>query len=107
MVCTHFLIYYASFATFQKVVCKVTGAQQGDSLVLADLAFPVWEVTVNGKRSKWQTYKHCIRKVYLPVGNSTIDWKYKPLSFIIGISMSLISIVCLILILRLIAKFRI
>jgi hypothetical protein len=51
-------------------------ALEGDKLVLADLFYPGWKVSVNGKSVPSSVYHGCLRSVNLSGGKHIIHWKY-------------------------------
>jgi len=62
-------------------------------LVLSETYFPGWTATVNGQATKILPAYHAFRAVYLPAGEHTVAFSYKPVSFSIGIIVSIITIV--------------
>jgi hypothetical protein len=53
-------------------------------LVLADQAFPGWTAYVDGKPTPIFTAYHTLRAVYVPAGEHTVRFEYRPLSFALG-----------------------
>ncbi|MEO6458039.1 MAG: YfhO family protein [Chloroflexia bacterium] len=70
-----------------------TVSSSASLLVLSDLAFPGWEAEVDGQPVPILTADHALRAVYLPVGEHTVKFVYRPLSFTLGAIVSLISLV--------------
>jgi hypothetical protein len=58
-------------------------------LVLTDSYYPGWKVFVDGKQSKILQANHFFRGVELAVGDHIVEFKYEPLSFRIGSTISL------------------
>jgi hypothetical protein len=58
-------------------------------LVLTDSYYPGWKVFVDGKQSKILQANHFFRGVELAVGDHVVEFKYEPLSFRIGSTISL------------------
>ena len=71
-------------------------------LVLADSYYPGWKVFVDGKQSKILQANHFFRGVDLEAGNHVVEFKYEPLSFKIGLAISL----CTLLILMIVSLFK-
>ena len=65
----------------------------GGRLVLTDLAYPGWEVTVDGQPAAQTTVEGTYRGVDVPAGRHTIVWEYRPASFRIGLGMSLVTLI--------------
>jgi hypothetical protein len=60
----------------------------GGRLVLTDLAYPGWRVTVNGQPAPSTTVEGMYRGVDVPAGRHTVVWEYQPASFRIGLAIS-------------------
>ncbi|MCX7920089.1 MAG: YfhO family protein [bacterium] len=60
-------------------------------LVLSELAYPGWQVTVDGKKKAMVVYEEIFRAVELEPGKHQIQFRYQPLSFRLGKLVSLIS----------------
>ncbi len=60
----------------ETVRCFVKGVSPGASLVLADLAYPGWSVSVNGELRDWTEYHGCMRQVRLEPGDNVVEWRY-------------------------------
>jgi hypothetical protein len=67
-------------------------------LVLTDTFYPGWKVLVDGKESRILQANHFFRGVQLSPGNHTVEFKYVPLSFKVGLAISLFTIIILTLI---------
>lgn len=59
---------------------------------LAELMYPGWTVTVNGKPAEIVKPEGTMRAVAVPAGTSIIRWTYRPTSFRIGFWISLFSL---------------
>lgn len=68
-------------------------------LVLSDVAYPGWEVTIDGIKSHLFTTNYALRGVMLPAGNHLIRFFYKPYSLYIGLGITILSISACLLIL--------
>ncbi|MBI3090267.1 MAG: YfhO family protein [Candidatus Tectomicrobia bacterium] len=58
-------------------------------LVLSDPWFPGWKVYVNGRESKLLRANYVMRAVVTPPGESVVEFRYEPLSFRLGVLISL------------------
>ncbi len=65
-------------------------------LVLSDTYYPGWKVYINGIKHKIYKANYCFRAVYLNKGYNFVIFKYIPMSFCIGLWVSLISLICMI-----------
>jgi hypothetical protein len=61
-------------------------------LVLSETAYPGWEVWVNGERHPWQRAYTAVRAVCLPVGESEVVWRYRPIIFAWGGLLSVVGL---------------
>jgi hypothetical protein len=61
-----------------------TSSRQAGILVLSDLAFPDWEATLDGSPSPLLTANHALRGVFVPAGEHTVRFEYRPVSFLVG-----------------------
>jgi uncharacterized membrane protein YfhO len=64
-------------------------------LVLADSYYPGWKAYVNGKEEIIRRANLFFRAVPLPAGNHTVEFRYEPMSFRIGLTVSVATIVAL------------
>lgn len=62
------------------------------TLVLSEIAYPGWQVFVDGQRSKPGTHYNLLRGVSLDSGFHNIEFRYRPLSLTIGIMLFLAGI---------------
>lgn len=62
-------------------------------LVLADAFYPGWKVFVDGRESKIYRTNHTVRGVFLLGGRHRVEFRYDPLSFEMGVLISLTSLV--------------
>ncbi|MCU0666149.1 MAG: YfhO family protein [Candidatus Omnitrophica bacterium] len=70
-----------------KIIIKASLHEPG-ILVLCDNYNPNWQAQVNGIPAKVFPVDYILRAVFLPKGEHTVIFTYKPLSFRIGISIS-------------------
>ena len=82
----HFLSYRPNTISIQ-VEAPTKGL-----LVLSDVYYPGWHVTVDGKEEKILEVNYCFRGVPLTPGSHTIKFSFKPRSFRIGLGISLASL---------------
>lgn len=73
-------------------------------LFLSDNYFPGWKAFVNGKETKIYRANYSFRAVVLTPGDNKINFVYNPISFKVGVFISLVSSVFLIIIAFLINK---
>jgi hypothetical protein len=64
-------------------------------LVLTDTFYPGWKVLVDGKESRILQANHFFRGVQLSPGNHTVEFRYVPLSFKVGLAISLFTVLVL------------
>jgi len=74
-----------------EVVIEASVKKKAKFLVLADNYYPGWEVEVDGEKDKIYKANFILRGVYLAPGKHTVRFYYNPISFKIGVSISLIS----------------
>ncbi len=80
---------------------RVTIAASADSeaiLVLADSHYPGWKAFVDGKQEVIRRANLFFRAVPLPAGNHTVEFRYEPRSFTIGLVISVVTLVALALV---------
>jgi hypothetical protein len=62
-----------------------------DRLILTDLMYPGWQVTVDGAPAQPLTIDGMLRGVDVPAGSHTVVWSYHPRSFYWGLAVSLVT----------------
>ncbi|MEX0806565.1 MAG: YfhO family protein, partial [Candidatus Binatia bacterium] len=67
-------------------------------LVLADSYYPGWKAYVDGIEARILKANHFFRAVVLPQGEHVVEFKYEPLSFKIGLIVSLATGLCILMI---------
>jgi hypothetical protein len=68
-------------------------------VVLADVYYPGWQATVNGQRTAVYRANSILRAVYVPAGQHTMVFSFRPPDFLFGAFVSLLTLVsCLIFI---------
>jgi hypothetical protein len=53
-------------------------------LILAENAYPGWEVTIDGAPAEWQTAYASIRAVCVPAGEHLVEWTFVPRLYWLG-----------------------
>jgi hypothetical protein len=66
-----------------RIVVQTTGPGR---LVLSEVDYPGWSVTLNGDPLESVTYEGLLRSVYLPPGEHRVQWSYEPILTWIGLS---------------------
>lgn len=61
-----------------------TSSDQPALLVLAETAFPGWQVTVSGQRADIMTAYSAVRAVCVPAGEHLVEWKFAPTIYMAG-----------------------
>ena len=79
----------------EHVVLKVHAPAHG-FVQLADQYFPGWTATVNGAAAEIMRANYLFRLVEVPVGDSVVEFRYRPRSLLLGASISALSVVGLI-----------
>lgn len=69
-----------------------TDSPQEAVLVLLDNYYPGWRASVNGREAEVFPAYYAFRAVRVPAGNSTVEIYYEPLSFKIGMVISVIAL---------------
>jgi len=64
-------------------------------LFTSEIYYPGWKAYVDGKESKIYQANYVFRAVYLTPGSHTIVFKYEPVSFKIGLCVSLLTLLCI------------
>jgi hypothetical protein len=70
-------------------------SQSGGRLILTELMYPGWTVTVDGKRAEPLTVERMFRGVDLPAGRHEVVWSYHPRSLYWGLLASAITLMLL------------
>lgn len=74
----------------EQVVIAVDAAARG-WLVLNDLDYPGWEVTVNGEPDVIQPTDYALRGVCVPAGQSEVVFTFRPMILTVGATLSLVA----------------
>jgi hypothetical protein len=76
-------------------VSAETESTSGGRLVLTDLMYPGWQVTVDGERAEPSTIDGMFRGVEVPAGTHSVVWSYHPRSLYWGLAITLGTLVLL------------
>ena len=82
-----------------EVIIEANILKKPKILVLADLYYPGWEARVNNQKAKIYKANFCLRAVYLNPGKNMVRFSYNPVSFKIGLSISLATAIVLLIVL--------
>jgi hypothetical protein len=75
-----------------------TAAKRDGRLILTDLAYPGWHITVDGEERELLTVERIFRGVDLSSGNHTIIWNYRPAALYWGGGMSIATLMALLVV---------
>ncbi|MFD0676218.1 MULTISPECIES: YfhO family protein [unclassified Paenibacillus] len=65
-------------------------------LVLSESYYPGWKAYINGVETKVYKVDYLLRGINVPVGDNTIEFKFEPRSFIIGLNLSIFAFLVLV-----------
>jgi hypothetical protein len=65
------------------------------SVILRELMYPGWTVTVDGAAAVANASDGIVRSVLVPAGTHNIRWTYNPTSFYLGAAISIVTLICL------------
>ncbi|HUI06852.1 MAG TPA: YfhO family protein [Verrucomicrobiae bacterium] len=77
----------------QRIVVDVRCEQDG-FLVLSDTFYPGWRARRNGQDTMLYRADYVLRAVFVPPGESEVEFYYAPLSFRVGAGISLGTVIC-------------
>jgi len=91
--------FSSQIGTYQVKITSITSnsmtvdliSDQPGFLVVSDIFYPGWNVLVNGKEQTIQRANYAFRAVFVPSGQSTVSFAFKPTSIIWGLSVTLIT----------------
>jgi hypothetical protein len=78
----------------ERVVVDATARRPGE-LVLTDLHYPGWNVTVDGKPATMHRVNYLLRGTSLTAGRHRVEFRYQPASYRIGLIVSLLAVAAL------------
>lgn len=64
-------------------------------LVLADSAYPGWRAAIDGKPVSWRVYDRAFRALEVSPDARSVEWRYQPDTFRIGLFLTCVGIACL------------
>jgi hypothetical protein len=67
-------------------------SERGGRLILTELAYPGWEVAVDGKPATPELFEGMYRAVSVPAGTHQVVWRYQPASVRIGGTISVLTL---------------
>jgi hypothetical protein len=67
----------------ESVVLKVQSDREG-RVVLLDLPYPGWQVSVDGEPKESEVFEEMFRSVQVPPGEHVVEWRFVPRSFYAG-----------------------
>jgi uncharacterized membrane protein YfhO len=80
-----------------KAIALETTAARATLLVLSEMAYPGWQVKVDGRPAQWLRVNYLLRGVALPPGQHRVEFYYRPWSFRLGAVVSGLTILLLLL----------
>jgi len=75
-----------------RVLLQVKVRESGASLVLMDSLFPGWRASVDGESAPIYLANHAFRAVPLPEGDHTVEFRYEPATYRVGLFVSLLTL---------------
>lgn len=86
----------AEITTYSPRRVAIRAIVTGDSfLVLGDTFYPGWKVYVDGKEDEIYQANYIFRAVYLKKGSHDVEFIYDPLLFKLGLSITVLTLLCL------------
>jgi hypothetical protein len=83
-----------------------TAAPQPSFLVLSDADYPGWKATIDDVPATLYNADFALRGVMLPAGSHTVRMEFRPSSFYYGLLVSLLSLVCISMLLLIMKRVR-
>jgi uncharacterized membrane protein len=78
----------------ERVVVEATASRPAE-LVLTDVHYPGWKVTLDGEPADLHRVDYLLRGTTLPAGSHRVEFRYEPLSWRLGWIVSLVSLIAL------------
>jgi hypothetical protein len=75
----------------ERVTVRARAARPG-VVVLSDVAYPGWKAKVDGRDAPVERVDYLLRGVRVPAGTHTVEFTYEPLSWRIGLGVSLLAL---------------
>ncbi len=70
----------------------LTHSQSPAFLVTGEVAYPGWQVVIDGQGAAWVRTDYVLRGVVVPAGDHVVTFRYRPLSFWAGAGVSLLTL---------------
>ena len=87
---------FASITSYEpQKVEIVTRSDKPQMLFLSDNYYPGWNAYVDNNKTKIYRANYTFRSIYLPKGNHKVTFEYEPISFKIGSTISLLSVIAI------------
>jgi uncharacterized membrane protein YfhO len=67
----------------------------GGQIILTDLMYPGWQVTLDGAPAEALTVDGVFRGIDVPAGSHTVVWSYHPRSLYWGLAVSMVTLALL------------
>ncbi len=85
-----------TITTYKSNLVRIkTNSEKQGFLVLSDNYFPGWKAFIDGERTKIYRANYTFRAVHIPGGSHEVTFKYDPLSFKIGLYITIFSLLLL------------
>ena len=85
-----------TITTYKSNLVRIkTNSEKEGFLVLSDNYFPGWKAFIDGERTKIYRANYTFRAVHIPGGSHEVTFKYDPLSFKIGLYITIFSLILL------------
>ena len=89
-------ILAAQISRYQSQYVSIEAETEAPALlVLNDANYPGWRAYVNGQPAPMVTANYLFRGVFLPAGKSTVEFRYQPRSFQVGVAISVAAFIAL------------
>jgi hypothetical protein len=101
---THQLKATAKIVRYENELVTIAASADNEAiLVLADSHYPGWKAFVDGKEEVIRRANLFFRAVPLPAGDHTVEFRYEPRSFTVGLKISVVTLIALALVTALLA----
>jgi hypothetical protein len=76
---------------------RITVQAEGPgTLILSEIAYPGWKVTVDGTKVEWQAVDNLLRGVILPTGDHEVVFSFQPWTVYLGCGITLVFLLALV-----------
>jgi hypothetical protein len=82
----------------ERVVVDVVSRRPAAELVLTDLHYPGWKVTLDGEPADLHRVDYLLRGTSIPAGRHRVEFRYEPLSWRVGWIVSLLTLAGLVVV---------